>query len=373
MKQSRILFVTPRLGVGGAELHLLWLLTELRSAGYEPELFALVPDGSLTSTFRERGIPVFETTLRSNGLPRIVQSAIALYWHLLKNRYQIIHTFLPAAYLIGTSCALFGSRAKRVMSRRSLNIYRAKHPLIAKLEPMAHKVTHIVSGNSSAVLADLRDEGLPERKLRLIHNGVGRVDRLSEEARSRMRQALQINDSAFVITNVANLFAYKGHATMLEALAQSQSHFPENWVTLFIGRDSEIGPSLREQAGRLGIEEHVRWLGEQPKPMDFLQISDVGLHGSLEEGFSNAILEAMSAGLPVVATAVGGNTDAIVHDQTGLLVPVGDAEAMAAALTRLANDIEYRRQMGKAALDRATHVFSYDNCLAKYLTLYEEL
>jgi glycosyltransferase involved in cell wall biosynthesis len=142
---------------------------------------------------------------------------------------------------------------------------------------------------------------------------------------------------------------------------------------LIVGRDTGIGADLQAQATRLGISHNLVWLGEQSEPTPILQAADIGLQCSLQEGFSNALLESMAAGLPIIATTAGGNIDAVIDGDSGLLVPIEDSRALADAITRLAQAADLRTAMGGAARQRVAEVFSPELCVEKYLDLYRRV
>ena len=148
---------------------------------------------------------------------------------------------------------------------------------------------------------------------------------------------------------------------------------PGDWQMLFVGRDAGLGAELQARTKTLGLVDHVRWLGEQAEPLPLLQMADIAMQCSYEEGFSNAVLEAMAAGKPVIVTATGGNTDAVLDGATGLLVPVRDAAATADAIKTLARSGEHRSRLGRAARKRAIEYFGHEQCLDGYLDLYKGL
>ncbi len=371
--RPRILFVTAYLVVGGTERHLLWLLPELSAAGYDVSLFVLKPGGGLTAQFRKAGVPVFESTRTADDLMGLISTCYALVRHLLNHRYDAVHCYLPAAYIVGSLCALATSRAKRVMSRRSLNLYQHDRPILRRFEWALHPWTRRIVGNSEAVLSNLRDEKVKESQLALIHNGVTIPAELTNEQRQAVRRRFGLPADALLLVNVANLFPYKGHAEMLDALGAAAADLPGDWQMLFVGRDAGLGAALQARTKTLGLVDHVRWLGEQAEPLPLLQTADIAMQCSYEEGFSNAVLEAMAAGKPVIVTATGGNTDAVVDGETGLLVPVRDAAATADAIKTLARSAEHRSRLGTAARKRAIEYFGHEQCLDGYLDLYKGL
>jgi glycosyltransferase involved in cell wall biosynthesis len=170
---------------------------------------------------------------------------------------------------------------------------------------------------------------------------------------------------------VANLIPYKGHADLLDAFGSIREQLPQNWELWCVGRDDGIGQGLKERAERLGIASHVRFLGSRSDVPDLLLRADVGVLCSHEEGFSNAVLEAMAAGLPMVVTDVGGNAEAVVDGDTGYVVPPKDPPRLAEALLSVALDAR-RSDMGARGRKRAEELFSMDACLHQYELLYQE-
>ena len=131
---------------------------------------------------------------------------------------------------------------------------------------------------------------------------------------------------------VANLIAYKGHSDLLEALAKANSRLPSGWRLFVAGRDDGAGATLKSWAEALGIGDNTIWAGERSDPDNVYAAADLFVLPSHEEGFSNSLIEAMGYGLPVIATAVGGNLDAVQSGDSGVLVPVRTPEALGEAI-----------------------------------------
>jgi glycosyltransferase involved in cell wall biosynthesis len=140
-----------------------------------------------------------------------------------------------------------------------------------------------------------------------------------------------------------------------------------------VGRDDGIGADLAARAEAAGLAAQVRFLGQRDDVPDLLAASDIAVSASHEEGSSNAVLEAMAAGLGVVATDAGGNAEAIRPGIDGLLVPPRDPAALGAALVALAGDAGLRARLGDAARARATRDFSLTACVDRYAALYRGL
>jgi glycosyltransferase involved in cell wall biosynthesis len=259
------------------------------------------------------------------------------------------------------------------MSRRSLAVYREKYPLLGSVERWLHRRTFGILGNSQAVMDQLATEVDDRGKLALIHNGIDLPSPVFTSRRRQTRDLLQIPDGTLVIAVIANLIAYKGHRDLIAALALIKDQLPVAWRLLAIGRDDGTGADLKALAQSLGIGDNILWLGERDDVDELLSASDMFILPSHQEGFSNALLEAMAARLPVIATAIGGNSDAVVEDETGSLVPVRDPRALAAAILRLARDSDLRASFGEAGRLRVEQRFSLQACVDRYERLYRAL
>lgn len=377
----KIIYVIGSLEVGGAEQHLVRVARAIRARGYEPEVFVLSPGGPLTSALIEGGVPVHGMRLpdwlrrvlrheRAVAWTGLALSAAALWWLYWRRKADVTHFFLPSAYIVGGITALLAPRTLRVMSRRSLNHYQASHRLFTRIEYRLHPRMDLVCGNSRAVMRQLREEGVPPARLRLIYNGIDTQQYRPQHSRGEVRQELGIADTALVFVTVANLIPYKGHADLIRALASIADRVPQPWVCLCVGRDDGIGPALQAQADEAGIGSNLRFLGARHDVPDLLAAADIGLLCSHQEGFSNAVIEGMACGLPMVVTDVGGNAEAVVHGHSGLVVPAQDSASLARALLDLALDAAARSSMGAAGRDRVQALFSMDACIDRYNRLY---
>ena len=263
--------------------------------------------------------------------------------------------------------------SRRVMSRRSLNNYQAKHKILARIERRLHRQMTAVSGNSQAVIDELsQQEQVPSERLYLIYNGIP-LNSCQANDRAQGRAAMGLASDCLVLIIVANLVSYKGHADLLDALAEIRAALPENWTLLVVGGDSGAGTRLKAKTTKLGLRDYVRFVGLKRNVPELLSLSDIAILVSHEEGFSNAVLEAMAAGLPVIATSVGGNPEAVVEGSTGLLVPPKNPSALAQAILRLANDPAACQQMEAKGHARVEKHFSLEACVSGYEALYSSI
>jgi glycosyltransferase involved in cell wall biosynthesis len=408
-RRIKVLVLIPSLEIGGAEMDLVRVLPRLDRDRFQMVVYVLEARGVLVTRLLDAGIevagprpvepgtsPLSDRTVGQIGRTISARSSVLSKYSiaqplrtglkyfissrpvarcLAQGKFDILHTMSPSAYITGVLANGIRKRRMLVMSRLSLNFYQRKSRLLGVVERLFHHRIDLAIGNSQAILSELHAEGIPDHKLHLVRNGIdvpsfvgAMLDR--ELARSR----LEVSHSALVFTSVANLHPYKGHVDLLDALHQLRDRLPADWVLLASGRDIDgnLG-KLRTLACRYGIAKHIHFLGERQDIPAVLSASDIHVSASHYEGFPNNILEAMCAGLPVVATAVGGVPEQIVGGATGLLVPPGSPAALAAALYDLSCDSARRAAMGSAARDRVTVEFSIDRCVAAFDRAYTQL
>lgn len=370
------MYVIGSLEVGGAERHLVQVSTGLKQNGYLPEVFVLTPGGPLTEQLQGSGIPIHGYTppvwlSRVLRHPRLYAwvvlglTACTLLAVLWRRRPHVVHFFLPSAYVIGGLVSLWSRVPARIMSRRSLNFYQRKHRLFTRIERFLHPRMSLVCANSKAVAAQLIEEGIRPESIRLIYNGVSLDRDDSDVVRDPDAKRL-----LFVV--VANLIPYKGHDDLLDAFAAIRERLPHGWELWCVGRDDGIGVQLRQRATDLGIGEQVKFLGSRSDVREILSQASVGILCSHQEGFSNAVLEGMAAGLPMVVTNVGGNAEAVVDGETGYVVPARAPAELGRALLAVAGNPR-RAEMGARGRRRAEELFSIDACLHQYESLYREV
>jgi glycosyltransferase involved in cell wall biosynthesis len=377
--KAGILFITSSLDVGGTERHLASISGVLRARGWAITVYCTGREGSFAEVLRRNGISVMvpprPTRSRFGALfdgraLRLPLAAFHLLRVLLKGRFAIVHFFLPEAYIVGAQVAFLTRRRLLIMSRRSLNNYQEKLPFGGLVERRLHSLMTAVLANSRSVAKQLEGEGVAAHRIGLIYNGVGEITGRAGASRAQVRAMLGLDDTSLVLIIIANLIPYKGHLDVIEALGRIAGRMPPDWQLLAVGRDEGVGAAIRSRADALGIAGHVSLLGIRSDIPDLLRASDIALLASHQEGFSNAIIEGMQAGLPMIVTDVGGNAEAVIDGETGLVVAPRNPEAMADAILSLAGDGELRQRLGEAGRRRVEAHFSLEACVAAYEALY---
>ena len=212
--------------------------------------------------------------------------------------------------------------------------------------------------------------GVKPERIRVLHNAAVAFPPVPDLERMQLRDQLGIRDGECVLLTVGRLSREKGHADLIRALERLCA-MPQAWKLVLVGSGPEE-QALGRLARALDVRERVVFAGSHPNVAPFYAIADLFVLPSHTEGSSNVLLEAMTAGIPIVATRAGGNPEIVLHEQTGLLVPVGDAEGLASAIARLNRDPELAKRLAGAALVRAAREFSVEHYQEQLLQLYTE-
>jgi glycosyltransferase involved in cell wall biosynthesis len=379
--QPHILYVIRTLEIGGTERHLAAIAQRLVLRGWRVSVYSL-EDGPLRGEFEHGGaaviVPPRHGALSSRSIGgRFVQLAVTAV-HLLsilrREKPDIVHFLLPAAYLLGAPVAIIARVPTRVMSRQSLNLYQRGSPWARTAERFLHRRMHAILAVSLRVLNQLRDnEGAPPDRLGLIYNGIEAEEFSNTSPKEAARLELGLFDATFVMVIVANLIPYKGHGDLLQALVIAQPALPEGWCLLIVGRDDGIGAQLRDQSQQLSIDKNVQFLGQRKDIATILSAGDVGILCSHQEGFSIAVLEGMASGLAMIVTDVGGNSEAVIDGESGLVVPPRHPTSLAHAIQCLARDPELRNRFARAARERVQQKFSMETCVQRHEKVYRAM
>ncbi|HWB15760.1 MAG TPA: glycosyltransferase [Vicinamibacterales bacterium] len=378
-----ILFVIGTLNIGGAETQLVEMVRAL-DARFAPSVCCLASAGPLADRLAGTGISVTTIGLQSRRqgrgwmrvLPALVRLPIDLFRfvrHVRARQPAVLHGVLMHAYVFGAFAARLSGVPVVVASRRSLSHFKRGKPFMRLAERFANRWTDCVVANSEAVRQDaITTEHLPPEKVTVIYNGLDldAYDGVADATVQALREELALGASPVVIV-VANLIGYKGHEYFLQAWANVCRVHPDA-VAIFAG-DGPMRAEREEDARALGIETRVRFLGVRRDVPALLAAADLLVHPSLEEGFCNALLEAMAASRPVVATDVGGNREAVIDGETGLLVPPADAGRLAAAILTVLQQPDRGAAWGLAGRRRVVDRFQRSRMLPEYEALYDDL
>lgn len=376
---KRILFVIGSFGVGGAETQLSTLAAELVKRGWEVHIFSLESHGPLRKILEATGIYIHvggysSLAPRSRKVFLLLRAQWRLFLLSIKLSPRVLHAFLPLTNFMGALAGRMAGIGTIVTSRRALGTHQDRHRWWAWFDRVANHYSTAITANSQAVIADtLRRDHVRPEKMHLIYNGLNlAVGRPSSGNRNVIRGNLGLNDKDVALVFVANLIEYKGHRELIEAFARIHAAYPFAYLFL-IGEDRGIGRSLKELAGSLKVERWIRFLGQRSDVPELLSAMDLGVMASHEEGFSNALLEKLAAGLPVVATNVGGNPEALEGVPYCMLVNARSPAHMAHGLTAMISKLEESRRYCDQRKAMIKSRYSVESMVDRHVMLYDEV
>jgi glycosyltransferase involved in cell wall biosynthesis len=231
-----------------------------------------------------------------------------------------------------------------------------------------HSRVDVFIAASRVIAGILVDDGIAEERIDVVHDGVN-IGLVDKQPVVDAHATFWLPRGAPLVGNVAALAAHKGQKHLVTAAKAIVRHVPDARV-LIVG-EGELREPLERQIKELGLERHVLLTGFRADAIGLIKSFDVFVLCSVTEGLGSAMLEAMAAGKPVVATRAGGIPEAIVDGETGILVPPNDPESLASAITCLLNDPEHRERLAAAGRQRVIAEFSVERMVQNTLAVYQ--
>lgn len=359
----RILQTIETGGPGGAERVMINLVSRLHQDRAHGVSSLLIRSGWLMDRLIETGAPLHQLELKRSIDPFFLRSLVRL---IRRERVGLIHSHEFAMTLYGgVAGAITGVPVVSTIHGRS---YYPDAPRRVQALRMLSRRSRMVAVSDE--LRGFLTDSLGVRGVEVIPNGID-VDRYSGGAREATRAELGFGPDDVVIGAVGNLYPVKGHTVLIEAVARLAPAFPTLRIAI-AGRGDEES-ALRTQAKEAGLGDRLHLLGFRDDVPALLSAFDLYTLPSFSEGQSLALMEAMAAGLPIVASRVGGNPELLREGESGLLFDAGDSAGLAEALRRLIDDPELSRRLGAAARIRARKEFGVERMVDRYLALYQTL
>jgi glycosyltransferase involved in cell wall biosynthesis len=364
----RLLFVCPDMHRGGAERHWATLIPALRDRGAEVRLLCLRDEGPLFHELRSAGVPAACLHLRGRADPDGLRRALAE----AGGRPDAVVTRTVSPQLVGQAIA------RRAGAVHVLNEHTPLTPDGELLPARPHQrlLTRLVAPHVDRVIAVSERQAAPlarlgyrEERIVTVPNGVFSGELTSTANRSATRTALGLDEDDFAVLHVANLRPEKGAAAFVEAVARARAGGAVRLRGLLVGDGPERERLERLAAGRDGVE----LLGSRGDVPDLIAACDALALLSEAEALPMSILEAMALARPVVASDVGGVAEAVADGETGMVVPAGNPDAAARALTELADNPDRATKMGQRGRDRQRERFTGEAMVDGYMRALEEV
>jgi sugar transferase (PEP-CTERM/EpsH1 system associated) len=365
----RVLHIMDSLGVGGTEMGVANIVEHTRDR-IEHVLCCVRQGGTVADRLRAGGNEVI-----------VVGKAAGNDWRLPFRLFRVCRRLAPdvvhtrnwgsiegivAARLARVPVVIHGEHGRDAADPDGMNGRRNR---VRRL--LAPLVNRVVTVSEQLRLWLTEQVRIPSRKVAVLRNGVD-VDRFRLfPDRERLRAMHGFSATDLVVGTVGRLDAVKDQGALLHALEALSGSYPN--VRMLIVGDGPEHRTLESQIAARGLDGRARMMGYRADVPEMLNLMDVFVLPSVGEGMCNTILEAMAVGLPVIATAVGGNPELVRHDVTGMLVPARDPAALAAAIARYTTDAAARRRHGDAGQHRVVHEFTLHAAVERYISLYEAL
>jgi glycosyltransferase involved in cell wall biosynthesis len=364
-KRVKICQIIPTLVQGGAEKQMSLLATHLDPKRFESHVIVLTHSGPLEATLRERGVHVHLIGKRNKLDPTALWR---LTNHLRRLQPDIVHTWLFAANSYGRWAAHRARVPVIVAGERCVDPWKAWWHYA--IDRRLLRLTSRLVTNTQAVSQFYAGHGIAASNFTVIPNAVLPSDR-PRIGREELFQRLGLPPRARVVGAVGRLWTQKNYQDLIWAGEMLRVAHQDVYLVIFgDGPERERLLAFRD---RSGSQDAVRLVGHRTDAAELMSGLDVLWNGSLYEGQSNTILEAMSLGVPVVASDIPGNRDLVAHGQTGYLYPLEDLGALVRWTNRLLVDDEQRAVLGQQARVRTLQEFSLERMVQAHQELYEQL
>jgi glycosyltransferase involved in cell wall biosynthesis len=338
----KLLIITDEMEVGGTQRQIVELARHLDPNAYDVSLVYFRNRSTYVDDLREAGVNVTCIPKRWKVDPLFLYR---LMRYLRQGEFDLVHAFSFSGELWGWLANSIAGHARFIGSVRSIYEWYS---------PLQWRIKRWITLDSAALVANSRAGAdyaasrmsVGSSSVQVVHNGM-RFPQSVDEVR---QQRAARTDGDLRVLFVGRLVDHKNLPCLVRAFKIVVATLPH--ARLDIVGDGPDRTAMEAHAASLGVAARVAFHGEQTNVSPYLMAADVFVCSSHREGSSNAIMEAMGAGLPVIASHVGGNPELVIHEETGLLFPPDDHESLAAMLIELARDPARRRALGEAGLAR---------------------
>ena len=366
-RRISVCHILPALPAHGAEQLLVDLASHFDKECFDLSVILIRDEGPLADEVRRLGIPVMLLSAR-------YRFDLSILWKIrsfvVSNRIDVVHTHLITADIWGR-LAVLGTKVRLVSTSHNVHINSGR--LQGVLDRMLAYVTDAIVCVSSRVKESRRQVSrLPSHRLVVIENGIDLERMESSATRLSARASLDIGPEHFAVGIIGRLTPAKNHALLFDAIETvCRSGEGKNLVVLVVG-EGELEATLRKDAVRLGIADHIRFLGMRRDIPLILKALDLLVIPSTREGLPIVLLESMKARLPVIATRVGGVPDVIEHERSGILIDT-ESSVLARSIVRLRSDASLRERLGAGAEASVLERFDVRHAADSYSRLYRSL
>jgi glycosyltransferase involved in cell wall biosynthesis len=364
----RLLKFVTDFRIGGTERQFVTLVRRLDPHLFDVHLAAQLERGDLRGQLDERAHPLLTYPIDSLYSPRTIAQQLRFARDLRKRRIEIVHTYGFYPNVFATAPAKLAGAVMIASIRDQGDMWR---PAQLRAQRFVLRWADAIIVNASAVKDVLVRAGYDARRIEVIRNGLDLSRFEARAPQGKLRRELGLPSRGPLVAALCRLHQIKGVEHFLEAAVILCRRFPD--VRFLVAGDGYHRQALERHAADLGLGSRVIFTGLRHDVPEFLQQVNVSVLPSLSEALSNTLLESMAAGVPVVATRVGGNPEVVEDGVTGFLVPPREPEALAASIGRLLEHPQLAQAMGRAGRERAAEHFSLQRLTQETESLYLRL
>lgn len=363
----KICYIIGQLGKGGAEKQLYELVKGIDREKFEPIVISLSQGGYWGREIQKLNIQIIELQRRKN---REITRLFKLIKILKAIKPDIVHTYMFTANSYGRVAALIARVPIIIASERNIaEMGKDKNRFGIYIDKLLASFTHgIICNTHKASESLVKKYSFDAKKVFTVHNGFNEANFFKKNSVNSQKKLAKK-----VVGTIGRLYHQKNHRLFLDMAKIVLERSGDESIKFLIVGKGELRDELEDQFNHLGLENKVVFTGERSDIHDLLQNMDVFVTTSLYEGMSNAIMEAMAAGLPVLATDVGGNGELVIDGQTGFLCPSKDAMALADGVTSLINSEKEAKRMGENGRKRILNEFTVEKMLRETENIYMKL
>lgn len=372
-KKIRICYFLGSLQAAGAEDHVLQLVKNIDRSKYIPFICVFQKQGLLLPRFTRLNIPIFEFKVSKTN---VLFKFICFTAFLRNNEIDLIHVHLTGCFIFALSAAFFAKTKTKIISWHNTYSYPygERKPLQFKPTLFSYiilKYSAFLSHNIVAVSERVKKMNcsfynIDPEKVTVIHNGIDFCQKKADSKPDLMNA--HEKDNPFTIGTVGSLIPQKGHRYLIEAIEVVQPEIP-NLSVLIVG-DGPLKDDLINETEKRCLQDVIKFLGWRDDVPELLRSLDLWVMPSLYEGFSIALLEAMAAKRPIIATDAGGNAEAVQNKENGLLIQSQSVKELADAILYFFKNQEERIRMGVNAQRTYQKGFTANIMSRKFDALY---
>lgn len=362
MKKIKILYIITGLAIGGAETLLLSIIQKLNKEIFTITIISLYKDDAFFPEFKKTGASVYCLNYSKKWNFFIIFHLIQI---IKKEKPDIIHTHLPHGTIWGRIAAFFTKVKCIFTTEHNMSVWKKKHLFFYFLYKITYRINTRIIAVSQAIKNKMITEfSIPEDKIVVIHNGIDIMKLRVKHERPNDLVAI----SHPIICTIGRLHRSKGHRYLIKAFNDVVNEFPS--ANLLIVGDGDQRKYLENIVTENGLCNSVHLVGTRTNISAILQLTDIYVFPSLEEGLGISLIEACAVGKPCIASNVGGIPEVIVSGESGFLVPPADSSALASKIILLLKDNVRAKNLARCALKVVKDKFNIDDKVKNLEELY---